>query len=69
MRVLFSLVLISLVTVANVLAQDWESIKRELDAVCEEAREDRLRVDRAQYVDECVEKQQKENPHTYLAQT
>ena len=55
------LVTLTIVFTANALAQDWETTKQELDAICEEAREARLTIYRAMYIEECVEKKEKEN--------
>ena len=46
----------------TVYADDaWEAKKQELDAICEQAREERLSVDRAAGVEECVEKGMRED--------
>ena len=42
-------------------ADDWEAKKQDLDAAYEEAREERLGIERAQYVDECAVTKQKES--------
>ena len=51
----------SAMVVGSSAKSDWEAKKQELDAACEVVREAHLSVDRAEYVDECVAKKQKEN--------
>lgn len=40
---------------------EWEVRQQTLDAACQSAREARLSVDRAKYIEECVAKQLKES--------
>jgi hypothetical protein len=56
-RALVVLVLISAPVLAS--GSDWDAEQARLDAACEAAREARLAPMRAQYIEECVQKQQR----------
>ena len=57
--VVLTLTLVSASGLASETAEDRKIKQAELDAICEQARQEKLTLARAEYVEECVEKKQR----------
>jgi hypothetical protein len=58
---LISLMLVSTTGLSSETGKEREAKQAELDTICEAARQEKLKVIRAEYVEECVEKKQRQD--------
>ena len=57
--IFFSLMLVSISGLPSETQKEREAEQAELDAICEAARQEKLTLVRAEYIEECIEKKQR----------